>query len=401
MGYFQYLKQNKHYRHLWCGTVSSFLGDWFNTIALYTAAQELSQDARSIALVMVAKTLPPFLVIPIAGPLVDRFDRRKLLLIADFLRCAGALGLCLSVRGESLISLYLITVTMTALGGLAFSAKAAALPQLVKEEDLALANALGGGTWSVMLALGATFGGVAVATLGIEGALLIDATTFIVSALFFRILPALPAQAANKTGARFREVLSYLKEHPYIASLLAVKPALGLLGGAVILLPFFGSQAFPEARGPLWVGILYGMRGVGCVIGALWLRHITGDTRQALRYFIGWGFAWIGLSYGLLAYLRSFWGVGFAYLLAGIGASAIWVFVGTLLQLESDKRFHGRIFSMEFGLNTLCLAASSWLIGTWVEHGVDLFTLGSWMGVFAFMPMALWFLALVKLKLPK
>ena len=82
-GYRSLLTQNREYRRLWLAEIVSFLGDWFNTIALYTIVQEMSGSGRAIALVMVAKTLPVFLVVPLAGPIVDRFDRRTILILSD------------------------------------------------------------------------------------------------------------------------------------------------------------------------------------------------------------------------------------------------------------------------------------------------------------------------------
>jgi MFS family permease len=90
VGYRKLLVSNRGYRNLWLGNVASFAGDWFNLIALYAAVAELSDSSVAIALVMVVKTLPSFLISPIAGPLVDRLDRRRLLLAMDFIRAGSA-----------------------------------------------------------------------------------------------------------------------------------------------------------------------------------------------------------------------------------------------------------------------------------------------------------------------
>ena len=77
------LAANDSFRRVWLGEVVSFLGDWFSLIALYTVVQTLTDSATAVAGVLVGKTLPIFLVTPFAGPLVDRVDRRLILLATE------------------------------------------------------------------------------------------------------------------------------------------------------------------------------------------------------------------------------------------------------------------------------------------------------------------------------
>ncbi|MBZ0267946.1 MFS transporter, partial [bacterium] len=158
-GYRELLRSNHQYRRLWTAEVVSFLGDWFNTIALYTIVQEMSGSGRAIALVMVAKTLPAFLVVPLAGPIVDRFDRRTILIVSDVARGVLAMFLIVAHRSGSLPAVYAVVAVMVALAGVFLPARNAAIPQVTTPGELARANALSGGTWSVMLAFGAALGG--------------------------------------------------------------------------------------------------------------------------------------------------------------------------------------------------------------------------------------------------
>ncbi len=170
-GYLGLLRDNPAYRRLWLGEVVSFLGDWFSTIALYTVVQDLSGSARAVAAVMVAKTLPSFLVTPIAGPLIDRYDRRTVLIATDLLRAASVAVMIAAAVGRSLPWLYVAVVLSVACTGVFFPARSAAVPDLVDDRSVPAAMALSGGTWSVMLALGGALGGVAVAAVGSIGAL--------------------------------------------------------------------------------------------------------------------------------------------------------------------------------------------------------------------------------------
>jgi len=386
LGYVELLRRYPNYRRLWLGGVISFLGDWFNTIALYTAVKGLSGDARAIAAVMVAKMLPPFLVSPIAGPLVDRFDRRKLLIVLDVVPAGVTVALVFFQQVGSLVGLYVCTVVLMACSGIALPAKNAVLPMLVPHGHIPTANALGGGTWSVMLTLGASLGGIAVQLVGVPASFLIDGATFLISALFFWHLPALRPPARTAAEARFIDGLRYLWRQPYILVLTCLKPAQGLWGGVLVLIPIYGTDIFPATSGPLWVGFLYAARGLGALIGSMGLRLLIGDTPRTLRRAILASFAMVGAAYLALSQVESLWQAALCYLGAAIGAGGIWVFSGTLLQMDADRAFHGRVFSLEFGVMTLAMAGSSWLTGESLDRGrvvADIATAAGWLALLA------------------
>jgi MFS family permease len=373
LGYRALLRRYPDYRRLWLGGVVSFLGDWFNTIALYTAVGSVSDDARAIAGVMVAKMLPPFLISPVAGPIVDRFERRRLLIVLDVVSALAVCGIIVAHRTDNLWAIYAGTVVVMTCSGIAFPTKNAVLRSLVPPEHVPAANALSGGTWSVMLAFGATLGGVAVAALGVDLSLGIDALTFGVSALFFIGLPRLDPPERRADQASFVDGLRYLWRTPYVLALSCIKPALGVMGGMIVLIPLFGIRAFPESSGPLWIGVLYGARGLGALVGSMGLRLLIGDVPRTLRRAIVVGFFGGGMAYATLSLATSFWHAALCYFAGAVASGLIWVYSGTLLQLEADRAFHGRIFALEFGVMTLMISASSWLTGEVIQAGVSLF----------------------------
>ena len=376
------LRTNADFRRLWLGNLVSFIGDWFNIIALYTAVQGLSSSAQAIAAVMVAKMLPPFLVTPLVGPIIDRVDRRKILIFTDLARAACAAGLAASYLSDSIAGLYICTAILMALGGLALPAKSAVLPMLVPAHHLVVANAIGSGTWSAMLALGAALGGVATETLGIASAFLLDALTFLLAAAWFLGLPRLRPSAGSQIGAGgFREGLRYLANHHYVLVLTCIKPVLGALGGAVVLIPLFGNGAFQGQSGPLYVGLLFAARGFGSLLGSLGVRFMGANEPRAMRRAIAGGFAMIGASYLALGWIDAFWATAVCFFTAMAGNNTIWVFSGTLLQLETDKSYHGRVFALEFGVTTLVMAGSSWVVGAAVDSGISMLTVAAFIGV--------------------
>src|SRR5687767_15458558 len=92
-GYLELLRTNKDFRLLWLGQVVSQLGDWFNTIALYTLVLEITGGSgRAIGLVLVTRFLPTVVLGPFAGVIADRFDRRRVMIVSDLARAFVVLG---------------------------------------------------------------------------------------------------------------------------------------------------------------------------------------------------------------------------------------------------------------------------------------------------------------------
>ncbi len=368
--YSELLRENDNFRRLWLGEVISFLGDWFNTMALYAAVQGLSDSAQAISAVMVAKTLPAFFISPIAGPVVDRFDRRKILLATDFLRVFVVLGLIGAFYFKSLVGLFALTLLQMCISAFVLPTRNAILPMILDKKDLPVANALGGGTWSIMLAVGAALGGFATEALGITTSLLIDAATFIVSAVFFYGLPELipPAAKNGKEKAGLVQGLIYLKNTPPILLTASLKPMMALSTGAVAIIPLVATH-LDKSAGPMLIGILFASRGLGALTGSVAVRLFVGDSQKSLRWGILAGYVLMGAGFGLVSISEDFFLAGFGYFWGALGSGMIWVYSGTLLQLNGDPNYHGRVFALEFGFTTLTLSCSSWVLGWLIDGG--------------------------------
>ncbi|MCA9549978.1 MAG: MFS transporter [Myxococcales bacterium] len=364
-----------HFRNLYLGEVVSLLGDWFNTVAVYTLVQAATDRAAAVSAVLVVRTLPTFLVSPIAGPLVDRFDRRTLLLVADVARAVAVLGLLMAYRSQSLPLVYGALTLLMVFTGLAIPAKNATVPMVVGPGQLSAANALAGGSWSVMLALGAALGGVVTEALGVQAALLVDAATYLVSFAFLSRLPRLlpPAETAeSKARAGFKAGIGYLWRTPKVAALVALKPLLALPMAAVALIPLFGKAYGGAAAAAGFTGALFAARGLGALVGALGPRTFVPDSAAGLRRAVVVGFLTMAVAYLAASTAESFVGVAFGFAVAAMGSGTVWVFSGTLLQREADGAFHGRVFATELGIMTLVISGTSMLVGGAVDAGFTL-----------------------------
>ena len=144
--YLTLLKTNRPFRKLWYGQVISELGDWLNTIAIYSLILKLSGSGMAVATAMMAKLLPIFFVSPIAGVIIDRTSRKKVMIASDVLRFIIVLGFLLVDEAGDLWLVYTLVVLEISMAGFFEPARSAIIPSIIPRKDLVTANALSGST---------------------------------------------------------------------------------------------------------------------------------------------------------------------------------------------------------------------------------------------------------------
>jgi MFS family permease len=373
------LRTNRNYRLLFFGQTVSQLGDWFSTVAVYALLLDLTGAATSVAWMMIVQFLPFAIVGPVAGVVVDRVNRRRLMIVADVVRGVVVLGLLVIRRPDQVWIAYAVTALMVAASAFFEPARTATIPSITSTDELLPANALSSALWSGMLAIGASVGGLATVVAGRNVAFVLNAASFFASAAFIACTryDATPAAVIRRHGfmaltglADLVEGFRYVRRHAHVAALLFVKFGWGLAGGVLLLLTIFGQRVFPVAGSTAaGIGLLYGARGVGAALGPVTLRWILGQTPTALRQTLGPAYFIVGGFYIVLAFAPSLWVAVLAVLCAHFGGSILWVFSTVLLQLEVPDRFRGRVFAAELALVTLTSSASSYWTGYELDRG--------------------------------
>jgi predicted MFS family arabinose efflux permease len=185
--YRRLLARNADFRRLWTGQVVSEIGDWLNNIAVLALAIELAGPARqghAVAVYAVARHLPLFLFGPVAGVVVDRADRRRVMIAADIARAALALGFLLAQKFSTLPLIYAVGAAIFSVSAFFNAAKRATLPNLVgRTDDLLAANSLSASTTAGTIAVGSALGGLVATFAGRETVFVANAATFVLSAL--------------------------------------------------------------------------------------------------------------------------------------------------------------------------------------------------------------------------
>jgi MFS family permease len=402
VSYTELLRRNRNFRQLWLGQVVSQIGDWFNTLALYTIILNLTGSGRDVGLLLVARFVPSFVFGPLSGVVADRFSRRWIMIISDLMRVLVVLGFLLVRRADQLWLIYVLTVVQLALSTFFEPAKTAAIPSIVSDRELVPANAISSVTWSVMLTLGAVLGGIITGWFGTDVAFVLDALTFLISAALIATvrLPSRPAREKSKLTlgkalgiSQTIEGARYVKHRPRVLALLLVKPAWGLGGGILTLLPVFGERIFPVGNSAATgIGVLFAARGIGTAVGPIVARRLTGEGATSMQATIGISFLIGGSFYIAFGSTSSFVTALIVLGLAHTGGSILWVFSTVLLQRRVEDSFRGRVFAAELALLTLTMAASNYLTGELLDRfGFSARNVTIAVGIVFLIPGIVWF----------
>src|SRR5437660_11750759 len=145
--YSQLLRGNRNFRVLWAGQIVSQLGDWFNFVTLQAVLLQLTGSATSVAGLWIAQSLPLFFLGPVAGVVVDRFSRKRVMIAADLARAAIALGF-LAIHSEGTTWLaYPLFAGLQVFSTFFEPARTATIPNITTRDELITANALSAVTW--------------------------------------------------------------------------------------------------------------------------------------------------------------------------------------------------------------------------------------------------------------
>ena len=359
--YLDLLRREQDFRRAYLAQLIALGGDWFAVIPLLILLPELTGTGLYGALVLATDTLVFALVAPYAGTVVDRLDRRRVLVVSNAVAGVAALLLVL-VRSESTAWIALLAIGIVA-SAKAFSqpASTAALPNLVEPEDLALASVLNGASWGIMLAVGAALGGIVAGTLGttvcfvLDAALLLGASALTASTTRPFSDPSVPPRERRPARVDLAEALSYARRERRVLALITCKSGPAFGNGALSLFPLYGAVAF--GLGPLGIGLMYSARGVGALVGPLLLRRRATDPASLYGVLAG-SMAVFGVSYLLLGVTEWFWAVLVLLAVAHAGGGANWILSTYGLQTVVPDELRGRVFSADYTLATLVIAGS-------------------------------------------
>ncbi len=348
------LRQNRNYRYLWLGQVVSETGDYFNNIAVFSLVMAVTGSGLVVSGVMLSRAIPAVLAGPAAGVVLDRFDRRRIMLASDLIRAVVALAFIVTIQHPSAWLLYALSGLLMFVSPFFTSGRAAILPAIASPAELHTANSLTQTTQWATLTAGTMLAGFAVARLGFAWAFVLNALSFVFSAYAVWQMRA-PAGFIAERGKEhapavrpwreYVEGLQYIRATPLVFWIGMVSVGWATGGGAAqILFTLFGEQVFK--RGAAGIGTIWGFAGVGLLIGG-WLGHVVGRRTGFAGYKRAISISYIthGAAYVAFSQMGNY-GIALAFIcLSRVGMAVSSVLNYSQLLRHTPDRFRGRVFS--------------------------------------------------------
>jgi len=291
----------------------------------------------------------------VAGVVLDRLDRRRVMIASDLIRAVLALAFVLTIRQRSPWLLYGLSAALMFASPFFTSGRSAILPAIAEAEDLHTANSLTQTTSWATLSAGSLLGGISAARFGYAAAFLINAASFVFSAgCIWRIASDEGFRSKGRAGGRagksggwaeYVEGLAYLRSVPLLLGIGMISVGWALGGGAAqVLFALFGEQVFH--RGPSGIGALSGFAGLGLLIGGA-LGHLVGRRASFVGYkrAVTVSYLFHGATYMIFSKVGSYPAALILLMASRVGMSVTTVLNTSQLLRHTPDEFRGRVFA--------------------------------------------------------
>jgi MFS family permease len=350
--------RQRNFSLLWFGGLISMTGDWVLFIALPIYVYTLTGSTLATSVMFIAQRIPSLLLGSVAGVFVDRWDRKRTMVIANLLMALGLLPLIAVRSVDQLWIVYVVAFIESALGQFFRPAENALLPQLVGEEQLIAANSLNTLNNNLARLAGPALGGVVAGLVGLPGVVLLDAASFLIAGVLIALISGAPTRASRSVDAApgavgawvavWREWLAGLRlvwhERPILVIFVIL--AITSLGEGImgVLFVVFVNQVL--GGGALEIGWLMSAQAIGGLLGGL----VVGSASRLFTpaRLIGLsGILFGALDLAIFNYPAFIPGILLGLILfvaVGIPGVGFMSGVSTLLQTSVADQYRGRIF---------------------------------------------------------
>jgi DHA3 family macrolide efflux protein-like MFS transporter len=346
----------RDYRLLWSGQAVSNFGDALTNLALLLTAQRLTGSVAAVATTAIAVALPTLLFGMVAGAYVDRWNRKRVMIVSDLFRTSFVLLFLLVTTPDQMWLLYMVAFIQAALSTFFNPAKSAFLPRIVSKEQLLVANSVSQMSQIGFGLIGTAVAGIIAATFDtLALAYIIDAGTFLIS------LTAIVLIRTDGTPERSTApVRIWTDVRVGIATTARSRVLLGVMIGAgilmfglgavnVLLIPFIVDVlAVPET----WFAVIEAAQVIPMVLAATLVAVLARRLRPTT--IITWALAGLGALVAAISLVQAPWHLmlvlfGVGWLITPLQAS-----VSTLVQTEVEDAVRGRTGA---ALNTVMTGA--------------------------------------------
>jgi MFS family permease len=357
------LRRRPRFRALWAAVALSYIGSGAATTALTLYVQETRGTGAAVAAFLIAANAPRLLG-PLAGGIADRLDLRTLMVGCDLGQAAVFAAIATLPPFGVLIGLAALACVLQTTYG---PARTAAVPMLVEDDELISANALLGVATNLYVAVGPLVGGLLFAAVGAPAALLINAATFLGSALLTRTLPAIPPPEVEEPEGLLRATASgarFVWGDPILRAV-AVSMCLLLAFLAVdnVALVFLVRETLGGSAAGY--GAIEFCFGLGMLAGSFWVLNWAGSRWRPTRLFLlSIGLSTLGSAGGGIA--PTLPALGAIQAVSGSGNGIDVIATETIIQQRVPRGMIGRVYgftssAMSLGLG-IAMAFGGFLV---------------------------------------
>jgi len=336
------------FRRLWLAQIVSDIGDSLVFITLLFLVQRLTGSTVALAGLAIAIAIPSLVFGVVSGVFVDRWDRRKVMIVSDILRGVVVLGLVWVNSADLIWFVYLIAFTHAAIATLFDPAKSALLPHLVGKNNLLAANSVSQTSEIIFGLVGTAIAGVmAAALVNLWPVFVVDAATFFVSAYFISRIAARPEPTAPETDPEvagvWREMTEGFKviasSRPLIGVVMVSAIAmLGLGAVNVLMVPLVVEDL---AVSESWYGLIQGSQVFGMVVAGVVVAILAAKVRPST--LIAGGLVVVGAMIAAIAGISSVWHLMVILMVVGLAVVPVGAAASTLIQTLVPDEMRGRV----------------------------------------------------------
>ncbi len=392
----QLLRRNPSYRYTWMGQVVSEVGDYFNNVAVLALIMQKSGSGLIVSGAFLSRAIPAVIAGPFAGVILDRLDRRRIMIASDLIRAVVAAAFVFTIPQQSPWLLYGLSAALMFVSPFFTAGRAAILPTIATPEELHAANSLTQTTSWATLTAGTLLGGYGAAHLGYTWAFVLNAVSFVFSAwAIWRVAPhpefrPLAAARGKRSNSQdYRDGLAYMRRVPLTMGIAMISFGWALGGGAAqVLFALFGEQVFH--RGPSGIGDIWGFAGIGLLIGGT-AGHLIGKRAGFTRYksVVTVSYLVHGAAYMLFSQAGGFGAALGFMLLSRVGMAITSVLNNAQLLRHTPSEFRGRVFATLESLRNAVMIVSMAAAGIASQY-YSARTIGLIAGIFGFLTACAW-----------
>jgi MFS family permease len=359
VGALRLLRTNPPFRSLSIARVVSFVGDSVSLVALILFVADTTGEALAVSMLLLVGDFAPSLFSPLTGAISDRFNLKHVMITCELAQ--GALLVLIALTLPPLPLLLALVAVRSTIGQTFQPASRAAIPALVRDRDLEAANSTIGFGTNGAEAIGPFIAAALFPFIGVRGVLLVDAASFLLSAVLLTTLKSLPPAPTEDGEPRqtflrdARAGLGYIWSAPavrIISLTFCVVVAFNGIDDVAVVYLVKDTFDAPDSA----IGIILGGVGVGLLVGYALLARHSSRASMAVLLLVGFAISSVG---NLLTGLA--WAVAAAFVLQtvrGLGLAAMDVASNTLLQRLVPTRMLGRVFGNLYGAIGVAAAVS-------------------------------------------